>query len=156
MSPALISLRAERRHALTPDLSNPSNHVLVPTADGVIMSQSLPKNGCSIPGILYPSLPHTKAVQAALTPEGINRGEAEEPFPEPSPRAPCPGFLPTPRALGLLHRCVSCEEEWDATSHHPRTCKHLARRTVERCWSEPGLDRRVRNVGMFQPVFYQR
>jgi hypothetical protein len=153
---ALLSLRAKRRHALTPDLSNPSNHGRVPTTDGAIMSQSLTNNGCSIPGIPYPPLPHPKAVQAVLTPEGINRGEAEEPFPEPSPGAPCPGLLTTPRALGLVHRCVSCAEERDATSHHPRTCTHLSRRPVERCWSEPGLDRRGPHVGLSQPVFYQR
>jgi hypothetical protein len=68
------------------------------------MSQSLVKNGCSVPDIPYPPLPHPKAMQAALTPEGVNRGEAEESFPEPSTGAPCPSFLTTPRALGLVHK----------------------------------------------------
>ena len=116
------------------------------------MSQSRTTNGCSIPGIPYPPLSHPKAVQAELTPEGINRGEAEEPFPEPSTGAPCPCFLTTPRALGLVHKCVSCEEERDKTSHHLRTCKHLSRRTVERCCREPGIGRRGLNGGMSQPV----
>ena len=74
-----------------------------------MMAHSLPKNGCSVSDIPYPPLPHPKAMQAELTSEGINRGEAEEPFPEPSPGAPCPSLLTTSRALGLVHRGVSYE-----------------------------------------------
>ena len=58
-----------------------NNTVGVDTEDCGIMSQSLTKGGCSVPAITHPPLPHPKAVLAELTPEGINRGEAEEPFP---------------------------------------------------------------------------
>jgi hypothetical protein len=47
------------------------------TEDCVIMSQSVTQGGCSVPDIMHPPLPHPKAVPAELTPEGINRGEAE-------------------------------------------------------------------------------
>jgi hypothetical protein len=70
------------------------------------MSQSLPKGGCSVADIMHPPLPHPKAVPADLTLEGINCGEAEYPFPEPSAGALCP-LLITLRALGLSHRCTS-------------------------------------------------
>src|SRR5882762_837026 len=80
---------------------NPSNHLLVHNKDCVIMSQSLTKGGCSVADIMHPPLPHPKAVPGDLTLEGINCGEAEYPFPEPSAGALCQ-LLITVRALGFL------------------------------------------------------
>ena len=55
--------------------------------------------GSDIP---YPPLPHPKAVLAGLTPEGIDGGKTEHPFPEPSTDSLCP-FLTTVRAKWLSH-----------------------------------------------------
>jgi hypothetical protein len=51
-----------------------SQCVGVHNEDGVIMSQSLIKGGCSVPDIMHPPLSHPKAVPVDLTLEGINRG----------------------------------------------------------------------------------
>ncbi len=58
--------------------------------------------GADIP---HSRFPHSKAVPAGLTPEGINRGQTEHPFPEPAAGSRRP-FRTTLRAGGLSHGCA--------------------------------------------------
>ena len=44
--------------------------------DDSLMAQSLTTDGCSVPDILHPPLPHAKAVPTDLTSERIHRDEA--------------------------------------------------------------------------------
>jgi hypothetical protein len=115
-----------------------------------IMAQSLTTGGCSAPDILHPPLPHPKAVSTVLTPEGIKRGETQEPFPELSAGALCPCLI-TLRAVGIAHRCTAYEEESSDTSHAPMTGKNCPRLGIERRRSEPCINRGVLNIGTHIP-----
>src|SRR5437016_9721896 len=42
------------------------------------------------------------------------------------------------------------------TSHHPMTGKDSSRLGIQRCRSEPCIDRGVLDIGMSQPIFHER
>src|SRR5439155_24779506 len=69
--------------------------------------------------IPHPPLPHPKALSAGLTPEGIDGGQTEHPFPEPSAGARRP-FLTTLRAGGLSHGGAPLRPERHPIIHRDR------------------------------------
>jgi len=66
------------------------------------------------------------------------------------------GFFFLLAFFARFRHCLLLGQESEDTSHHPMARKHLPCRAIQRCRSEPCIDRGVLDIRMSQPILHKR